>query len=164
MAYGEKINTSLYGRRFGLQAMSSAVSGTGQSGRTMEFMVGPDAFRSEYTTADTTATYLKPFGVSVISSANSASTNPVYRLDPPIPGVNKTIVFLSTAATVASTVDIMLTFSTGGGEVLRSSWSSSFTVLRSTTPFVLNLFGLTTAMWGTQNSSATFVGAATTST
>jgi len=158
MAWSDKITTSLFGRRIGLQRLSSA-----QDARKSEVLVGPDAFRSYATTADTTSNYLAPYGVSVLSSANSASTNPVYRLDAPIPGVGKTITIVSTATGVASTCDFIVTMSTGA-VAIQSTWSTSFTVLRSTNPVVINLMGITTALWALTNSSASFSGAATTST
>ena len=84
--------------------------------------------------------------------------------NPPIPGVDKTIVILSTAAGVASTIDWIITASTGGAETFVSTWSSSFTVLRTTNPVVVRLRGLSTGMWGLANSSASFSQAATTTT
>ena len=164
MAYKTNITTSVFGNRLGLQAMSSAQTGTGQSGRKAEFLVGADDFRVEVTTGQTTATYMPAHGVSILSSGVTPSTAAVIRLDPPIPGVDKTIIILSPAAGVASTIDWIITASTGGGEVFRSSWSSSFTVLRTTDPVLIRLRGLTTGMWGLANSSASFSQAATTTT
>jgi hypothetical protein len=72
MAYNSKITTSKHGRRLGLQAMSSAE--TGSSRGRYEFLVGPDSFRVEATTNESTATNLKPFGVSKLISSSAASS------------------------------------------------------------------------------------------
>ena len=164
MAWTDKITTTLFGRRLGLQTMTTSQTGSGQTGRTAEFIVGPDAIRWGTSTSQTTATYMPAHGVSVLSSATTPSTAAVIRLDPPIPGVDKTVVILSTAAGVASTIDWIITASTGGAETFVSTWSSSFTVLRTTNPVVIRLRGLSTGMWGLANSSASFSQAATTTT
>lgn len=161
MAYGTGIITSLFGRRVGLQSVSSGQSNTQTAGRKMEFMVGPDDFRVATSTAETTASSLAPFGVSMLSSANTGASGAVMKLDAPIPGVEKTIVVVSTAATVASTIAWVIRASDAGAN-FQSSWSSSFTTLTTSSPCVIKLIGVTTASWGLMNSSAIFSAASTT--
>jgi hypothetical protein len=144
MAYNARILTSIYGRRMGLQNMSSAQ--TGATGF-REFLVGPEDIRKEVTTADSTGTYLKSHGVSYLSSALSAvGTTVVFRLEPPIPGVEKTIVFGSTGA-AAMSEKIFVTCSTGGGEVIQSSAGSTATVMASSVGLTVRLMGVTTGIW-----------------
>ena len=136
MAYGNKILTSLFGRRLGLQRMTTSESG---GSAPQEYLVGPDALRVGVTTAETTSVNLPAHGVSVIPGT-SADSSAVYTLDPPIPGVRKTIqggedngpVYVKTAndETIVSTVG-----------------SSHTTVEVSSLGGVLELMGLTTAVW-----------------
>lgn len=135
--YGNNIITTLFGRRFGLWPMSSGQSGSGRGIR--EYLVGPDAFRNLVTTADTTASNLTPDGVSFISSAVSSG---VYTLDPPVPGVYKTVHFGTTGATNY--------VKTANGETFQSSQGTTFSVIKSTQNVVGSLFlvGLTTSVWG----------------
>ena len=98
-----------------------------------------------------------------ISSANTAASGAIMKLDAPIPGVEKTIVILSTGTGVASTIAWVIRASDAGAS-FQSSWSSSFTTLTSSVPMCIKLIGLTTAMWGilSPNTSGSFVTAATT--
>lgn len=165
MAYNDKVSPSIFGRRFGLQTLSTNQSGA-QVGPAPDFLVGPEDLRIATSTAETTASYMKAYGVTLLTSAQTAATGAVMRLDPPIPGVRKQIQILSTATGVASTIAWYITAGDGtGGAVFRgSTWSSSFTVLSSSTPVLINLMGVTTAIWALTNTSASFGGAATTST
>lgn len=146
MAYGNSILTTLFGRRLGLQALTTAQTGTGQAGRVPEFLVGSEDIRKEVV-SDTTGTYLKAWGASLLSTANiTGGTTGVFRLDPPIPGVEKTIVWQSTGAAAAS-VKTFVTASTGGAEVFQTTSGSTFTVIASSVGAVLRLMGMTTAIW-----------------
>lgn len=146
MAYGSNILTSIFGRRLGLQAMTTAQTGTGQAGRVPEFIVGAEDVRKDVT-SETTGTYLKAWGVSVLSTANiTGGTTGVFRLDPPIPGIEKTIVWASTGAP-ATSVKTFVTGSTGGAETFQSTAGSTFTVIASSVGAVLSLMGVTTASW-----------------
>lgn len=146
MAYGNSILTTLFGRRLGLQSITTAQSGTGQAGRVPEFLVGAEDIRKEVV-SDTTGTQLKAWGLSALSTANiTGGTTGVFRLDPPIPGVEKTIVWQSTSA-AATSVKTFVTASTGGAEVFQSTAGSSFTVIASSVGAVLRLMGVTTAIW-----------------
>lgn len=159
MALANSITTSLFGRRLGLQSLSSNQSGTGVAGRVPDFLVGAEAIRREVTTADSTATQLKAWGASVLSTGLSADATAIFRLDPPIPGVEKTITWLSTTINTLSS-KIWITNSTGGGAGMQTTAGSSFTCVSSSQGAVLHLFGLTTALWaviaGTTASGFTF--------
>jgi hypothetical protein len=139
MAYGDKGLPTLYGRRCGLQPMSTTVSGSGRAGSNPDFLVGVEAVRLGVTTAETTATNLAAYGVSYITSSVSSG---VYTLDPPIPGVEKFVHFGTTGATNY--------VKTANGELFQSSQGSTFSVIKSTQNVVgtLRLMGLTTAIWG----------------
>ena len=162
MAWASQLMTSIFGRRLGLQPYTTNVSGA-QAGRVPDFIVGPEDIRKETSTSETTAAYLKAYGVSLLSSAQTAASGAVMRLDPPIPGVSKQIVIKSTS-TAASTITWLITASTGGAETFVSTWGTSFTVLSSSTPVVINLMGVTTGLWSLSNSSGSFGSAATTTT
>lgn len=156
MPYGEKILTSILGRRLGLQPMSSAQSGAGLAGRRAEFLVGPDGHRHGVTTAETTGTTVPAYGVSFLNGTSAASSS-VYVLDPPIPGVQKIVVFSS-----ANTPQYLRTLN---GETFRTSADSTIaTVISSTlTGATVQLVGLTTSMWGLlTNGTSTISRAATT--
>lgn len=139
MGFAARITTSLFGNRFGLQSMSSNVSGTGRSGNPPDFLCGPEDIRMSVTTSETTATNLAAYGVSYLTSAASSG---VYTLDPPIPGVRKTVVFGTTGATIY--------LKTANSETFISTLGTSMTVAKSTQNAMaaLNLIGLTTAQWG----------------
>ena len=148
MGFRNLITTTLLGNRLGLQKLSSAQLGTGAAGRNAEFMVGAEDVRKECSTADSTGTYLKAWGVSLITTGLSASDTPSYRLDPPIPGVEKVIVFGSTTIGTMS-AKINVTCSTGGAEGIQTSNGSSFTVFGTSAGAVIKLIGITTALWAT---------------
>lgn len=154
MAFTNKILTSIYGNRLGLQRMSSAEHGG--TGGPSEFLVGPEALRSAVTTAETTAVGVKAWGVSFLAGTSAASSS-VYTLDPPIPGVDKTVVF--------SSANTPMYLKTKNGETFRTTADSTIaTVISSTlTGAVVELIGLTTAMWGLlTNGTSTITRAATT--
>ncbi len=139
MGFPSRITTSLFGNRFGLQSMSSNVSGTGRSGNPPDFICGPEDVRMAVSTSESTATNLAAYGVSYLTSAASSG---VYTLDPPIPGVRKAVVFGTTGATIY--------LKTANSETFISTLGTSMTVAKSTqnAMAVLNLIGLTTAQWG----------------
>lgn len=155
MAWANKITTSLFGRRFGLQAMSSIETG-GTGGA--DLLVGPEQIRRNVT-AETTATNAKAFGISRFSGTSAASSA-VYTLDPPIPGVEKEIVFDSTSQGP-------IYVKTANGETFLSTQGSTFSIIKSTNNQigVVGLIGVTTAVWGLRNvglSTATFALSTTT--
>ena len=147
MAYNAKITTSKHGRRLGLQAMSSAEYG-GSYGR-QEFLVGPESLRETVSTADTTSTNVRAFGITALSGTSVAST-PVYTLDPPIPGVEKVVHFLSTNSA--------LYLKTANGEyIYGSSLGSSATCIISSGGGSVKLVGVSTAIWAVLNVSSSAV-------
>lgn len=137
MAFSSKILTSIFGRRLGLQRMSSAESG-GTRGP-QEYLVGPDALRVGATTAETTSTNLQPHGLSVLPGT-SAGSSAVYTLDPPIPGVMKVI--------AGSTDNGPTIVKTANGETISTTAGSSWTTVEiSSLGGSFMLVGLTTARW-----------------
>ena len=146
-SFGSKYTTSLHGRRFGLQLLTTTESGGAYGAK--DFIVGPEDMRVSISTADTTSTNIPAYGISYLVGTSAAST-PVYSLDPPIPGVGKIVVFGST--------DSALYLKTANGEyILGSSLGSSATTLRSSGGGVFELIGLTTAVWGAMSISSTAV-------
>ena len=147
MAFQTGYITSIFGRRLGLQTLSSAQSG-GTRTPPQEYLVGPDAVRALVSTVDTTSNQLYASGISLLSSGLSADTTAVFRLDPPVPGTEKTLIWLSTTiGTMGS--KIWVTNSTGGGAGFQTSAGSSFTCVASSAGAVLKLVAVTTALWAT---------------
>lgn len=165
MSWANRITTSLFGNRVGLQLMTSGVTGSINTGRSFDVLSGAEAVRAGVTTADTTAanTSLAPFGVSLLTTGLSADTTSVFRLDPPVPGVEKTIVWGSTTVGTMGS-KIWVTNSTGGGAGLQTSAGSSFTCVSSSAGAVLRLVGITTALWGVVNGTTAAGFSYTTST
>lgn len=154
MSYGDRILTSIYGRRLGLQLHSTAQTG----GRApFDTLVGAECVRQGGSTAESTGTNLQAFGFSVLAGTTAGSSS-VYVLDPPVVGVEKKIVFASTSIT--------LYLKTANSETFLSSLGTSFTVLKSTqnAGASVGLIGLTTAVWGvlTALSTGSIVGVTTT--
>jgi hypothetical protein len=145
--WGNKINTSIYGRRLGLQIGSTPQ--TGSNNGELNFLVGPDAIRLPLSTADSTGTPSIPAGVTVLVGTSVAST-PVYQLDPPVAGVKKYVVFSST--------DSALYIRTANGEyILGSSIGSSCTTIRSSGGGAVELVGISTSQWVALNISSSAV-------
>lgn len=141
MAYSNKILTSLFGRRLGLQKMSTAESG----GSKHEFLVGPDDFRVATNTAETTDTNLKPYGYSG-SLGTSAGSSAVYTLEAPVPGVRKVI--------ASSTANGPVYVKTDGSVIISSAGATDTVVKLSTLGNAVELVGLTTALWLTRDTTA----------
>lgn len=135
--YFSKVITSVHGRRLGLSVLSSGESGNSKK---LEFLVGPDAFRNLVSTAETTSTNLSPSGYSHVRGT-SADSSSVFTIDPPIPGVEKTLYFNSTGNTACYV-------KTANSETFHSTVGSSHTVLKSTIGGIARLIGVTTAIWG----------------
>jgi len=136
MAYGEKITTSIFGRRLGLQKLTTGISGASAE---QEFLVGPGDIRVGVTTAETTSTNLKPHGLSNCPGTSAGSSS-VYTLDPPVPGVWKTIAFVGSSANVTYV-------KTANGETFSTTMGTSFTTIKSSNAGSLVLLGLTTSIW-----------------
>lgn len=135
--FANKFFTSVFGRRMGLQMLSTVE--TGGSRGPKEFLVGPEALRPDVSTAETTSTNLHPFGVSRLTTAVSSG---VYTLDPPIPGVQKTIIFDTTGTNP-------IYVKTANSEYITTTQGTTYTVASSsqTAMFALNLVGASTSQW-----------------
>lgn len=140
MAFRNKILTSLHGRRFGLQRMTTGETGGSDDA---EFLVGPEALRLGVTTAETTAANLQAFGISHVKGT-SADSSSVFVLDPPIPGVIKTLFFPSTGNTACYV-------KTANAETIQTTLGSSQTTIKSTIGGVCQLIGVSTAIWAGLN-------------
>jgi hypothetical protein len=99
------------------------------------------------TTGDSTATYLKAYGISYLSTGLVTDATAIFRLDPPIPGVEKTIVWGSTTVGTMS-AKIFVTISTGVGQ-FQTSGGSSFSCVASSAGAVLRIVGVTTSIYAT---------------
>ena len=148
MAYADKILPSIYGRRLGLQSMST--NETGGSRGTVEFLVGPEGLRDGVTTGESTGTNLKAWGASRVFGTSAAST-PVYTIDPPIPGVSKSIYFASTDSA------LYVKGASGVSFAGTSFGATGATAIRSAGGGFVHLIGLTTALYGAVNVSSTAV-------
>ncbi len=152
MSNSTDIQTSIHGRRLGLQILSSSVSGGSRGEK--EYLVGPEALKPNATTGDTTGTNLHPFGVSYLASGTSS----VYTIDPPIPGVVKTIISSTSGPAYVKTAnDETLVGGTTVG-------SSSTTVKLSSLGASITLIGVTTAVWAVLNGGSTSMFTYSTST
>lgn len=139
MAYNDKITTSIHGRRFGLQTVSTGVSGSGVTGRLFDLLCGPEAVRQTVSTADTTSANIAAYGVSRLTTAVSSG---VYTLDPPIPGVVKTLVFDTTGTNP-------IYVKTANAEYISSTQATTNSVISSsqTAPYALQLVGVSTSQY-----------------
>lgn len=136
MAFNNRILTSIFGRRLGLQRMSSSVTG----GSPSEYLVGPDDFRVVIA-AESTAINLRAFGIS-INLGTSAGSSAVYVLEPPIPGVRKLI--------SGSTANGPVYIKTVNAETIVSTLGSTHTTVKiSSLGGAFELVGLSTSQWMT---------------
>jgi len=134
MAFPAQATISVRGRELGIQVMSTSQTGSGRGGVT-SFVVGSVAdIRTEVTTAETTSANLRAHGLSPLNTGSSA----VMTLDPPIPGILKTL-YSSGGATAF--------VKTANSETLESSAGTTFTVMRFIQGGAVVLRGLTTARW-----------------
>ena len=151
MALGFKdgIVTSVYGRRLGLQTLSTSVTGASAQNSPGSFIVGPDALRAE-TVTETTAKRVKAFGYSLLTT--QATSLNLFTIDPPVTGQVKWVYF----ATTETSVDLQLCTS-GSPTVFRTSASSTNTKLNSSQgiPLWVGLIGVSTNIWGVIGSLST---------
>lgn len=152
MAYRPLISKSLHGRQFGLQSMSTAVTGSARQapGQEVDFLVGPEALREGVTTGESTAINLSAYNVSRVFGTSVAST-PVYTMDPPIPGVRKTVYFGSTDSA------LYVKMSAGVAIAGTSLGTTGATAMRSSGGGAMELMGLTTALFAALGVSSTAV-------
>ena len=142
MAFKTKYTTSVHGRRLGLQAMTTPETGSGRGKH--DFLVGPEALRVDHSTAETTSSNLKPFGVSVLTTAISSG---VFTIDPPIPGVTKTLVFHTTGSGA-------IYVKTANGETISSTQTTTASIIASslTAYAVVTLVPVSTGAWAVAGS------------
>ena len=160
MAWQNLITTTLFGRRFGLQQLTTSQSG----GRLQaDFLTGAEQVRIGVTTSETTGNSLTAYGVSFLT-ATTAGSSLVYTLDPPIPGVTKTL-YIGSSANGPFYVQVKNVAT----ETIQSTQQTSGTVLKSSSPGALQLIGITTAIWaaigltsGTSSNAAGFALSTTT--
>jgi len=134
--FASKQFTSVFGRRLGLQTLTTNDNG----GRLpSEFLAGPEAVRMGVTTNETTATNILPYGVSVLTTAVSSG---VYTMDPPIPGVEKTLIFHTTGANP-------IYVKTKNGEFINSTQGTTMSVITSsqTAYAAVTLSPVSTGAW-----------------
>lgn len=138
MPYGNNIITSLYGRRLGLQPMTTVATG-GQA--PLEFLVGPHGLRMGVTTGESTGTNITAAGIHNLAGTSAASSA-VYTIDPPIPGVRVII-------NIGTTTDGPIYLKTKNSETfsISSSLGSSFTTIKSSVGGAYELVGRTTAQF-----------------
>lgn len=137
MAWNGNITTTIFGRRLGLQLMSTAQTGGSRGAR--EYLVGAEDMRNSVTTAESTGTNLAADGVSYIPGTSAASSA-VYVLDPPIPGVRKVV--------MGGTANGPVYLRTQNNETILTTVGSSFTTVKvSSVGGAFELMGLTTATW-----------------
>jgi hypothetical protein len=152
MAWNSNIINSLFGRRFGLMFLSTDIHGISKVG---EVLVGPEALRFYHSTAETTAANIVPYGHSYLSSAASSG---VYTLDPPIPGVEKTLTFGTSGATIY--------VKSANSETFVTTQGTSQTVMKSTqnVPFTVRLVPASSAQWMVLGAGSSAIVAMTTTT
>ena len=142
--------TSIYGKRLGLQLLSSGQ--TGGSKGFQEYLVGPDGFRDPSTTSESTGTPINPSGLSFIVGTSVAST-PVFTLAPPVVGVKKRLFFNSTDSA------LYVKMSSGVAIAGTSLGNTGATVIRSSGGGYVELEGVTTALYAALNVSSSAVNA-----
>ena len=148
-----RIHKSLHGRELGLSNPSTNETGIAAD---YKFLVGPDAYRTAVSSAASTATDLRPWGVHYLPTS-SAGSSQVYTISAPVPGTGMVTVAGGTASEVYLKTKNSETFVTSGG--------SSFTTLNpSSLGFTIGLVALTTALWGVINGTTAAGHAYTTST
>jgi hypothetical protein len=152
MAFQTKYTTSVHGRRMGLQRMSTVETG---ASKPYDFVVGPEAVRAGVT-SETTATDLQAFGISRLAGTSAASSA-VYTLEPPIPGVRKTLINESSA-------NGPMYIKTKNSETFNTTAGTSFTTIKTSAGGSFELVGVTTAVWagiglttGTSSNASGFV-------
>ena len=149
MPYNANILTSIYGRRLGLQVLSSAQSG-GSKGP-IEMLVGPEDLRGGVTTTESTGTPMNAIGVSYLVGTSVAST-PVFQIAPPIPGARKTIFFGSTDSAIYVRPSVTTHAFAG-----TSLGATSCGAIRSSGGGVVELIGLSTSIYGVLQVSSSLI-------
>ena len=140
MSFAARMNTSIHGRELGIQRISSGEMGsTNPAG----FLVGTvEGLRRNVANA-TTAGVMPPYGLSILTTGSSG----VHTLGAPIPGVEKYIYTSGGATAYVNTQDATIHTSDG--------------TTRATIKFIgqslIRLMGVTTAVWATNQATASGV-------
>lgn len=143
MSYESVIGKSLHGRELGLNYPTSAQTG---STHNPTFLVGAEAVRAGVTTDDSTSSIIAPYGIHYLTTESSG----VHTLAPPIPGVDVTIVNLTSAATEY--------VKTRNGETILSTLGTTQnTIAFNNGTAVVRLTGLTSSVYGIANGLPTGV-------
>ena len=162
--------TSIHGRRLGIMAVTSSVTGStvgpqaSPSGRVAEFLVGPEAVRRSFSTAETSGVSLASYGISHCSTAIvAATTSTKYTLDKPIPGVSK---FINWGSSNTATNMVSVWASSDGSIGIESSQGTTMCVMVSTQGFrgVTELMGISSTSWAVVGSLSSGVISMTTLT
>ncbi len=142
-----KATTNLYGRRFGLQALSSGQTGAARG--PVDFLVGGKlgGVRHEVqaATSDTTGTNITGWGVTTVDT----TTNDGWLLDNPIAGVEKVIHTGSTSTGIRTIKRKDSTFA-----IQTSANSSSVTIAAQGGGLTLTLIGISSALYGIKSRPA----------
>jgi len=150
MAYNSNIMTSIFGRRIGLQRLSSQQ--TGGSRGPVDLLVGPEDLRQGVSTNNSTSVNLRAWGINRLIGTSAASTV-VYTIDPPIPGVRVQINFASTDSAIYAKM------SAGCSITGTSLGSTVAATIRSSGGGTVELMGLTTALFAALAVSSSAVNA-----
>lgn len=143
MSYETVITKSIHGRQLGLQLPTSVQTG---STHNPVLLVGAEAVRMGVTTDKTTDDILAPYGVHFLTTESSG----VHTLAPPIPGVDVTLVNITSAATeYVKQVNSEVIYSTLGTTQTVIAFNNGTAVVRLT--------GVTTAAWAVANGLPTGV-------
>lgn len=135
--FASKAFTSIFGRRMGLQTLTTADHG----GRIpAEFLVGPEQVRVGNTTNASTGTNITPYGIHHLNGT-SAGSSAVYTIDPPIPGVRCLI-------NIGTTANGPVYLKTKNSETFNTTLGTTFTTIKSSAGGFYELIGLTTAVFG----------------
>ena len=135
-----KATTNLYGRRFGLQALSSGQTGAARG--PIDFLVGGKlgGVRHEIqaATSDTTGTNITGWGFTSVDT----TTNDTWLLDNPIAGVRKTLYTGSTSTGIRTIYRKDSTFA-----IRSSANSTGTTIIAQGGGLTLELMGLSSALY-----------------
>lgn len=130
MSNSSRMTYSVHGRELGIERLSSVQLG---SSNPCGVVVGVEDVRQGIQTA-TTSVVLPPFGLSVLSTGSSA----VHTLGAPIPGVRKYIYSSGGATAYVNTQNANIISSVGSTQATLGFLNRG----------VVEMIGLTTALWG----------------
>jgi len=145
---GYKPTTSLYGRRFGLQALSSAQ--TGAQRIPVDFLVGANfgGLRQEVqaATSDTTGTNIRGWGITTVDT----TTDDTWLLDNPIAGVEKLLYTGSTSTGIRTIIRKDSTFA-----IRSSANSTNIGLIAQGGGIMIGLMGISSAIYALMTTHGT---------